>query len=278
MDPIYTAIAYLLELSRKQMIAFAIGFFAVLVIVIKLVAFSGGEQQQPVQTEAKVLQKPVQTKLSKNDLNRNIPPAEIVHLTEDTTGYKKITEFKASGARKIPAVWHGGEAYLPIVAKKTRNKNQWLKVMIQERPNGSTLWIPFSKDSMTVYNGSDVIDIDSKTGILRRYKDRRLLLKAPAVLGKPETPTPKGRFFVTHLAKTPNDSYGPFMLVTSAHSETIQDFGGIGDAIVAIHGPIDSSEAEIANGARLSNGCVRLKMSYLESLRDVKAGSLVIIR
>jgi hypothetical protein len=278
MDPIYTAIAYLLELSRKQMIALAIGLFAVLVIIIKLVAFSGGEQQQPVQTEAKVLQKPVQTKLSKNDLNRNIPPAEILHITEDTTGYKKITEAKTTGARKIPAVWHGGPAYLPIVGEKNRNGNQWLKVMIQERPNGSTLWVPFSESSMTIYNGSDVIDINSKTNTLRRYKDQRMLLKAPVILGKPDTPTPKGTFFVTHLAKTPNDSYGPFMLVTSAHSETIEDFGGIGDAIVAIHGPIDSSESEIAQGERLSNGCVRLKMSYLESLRDVKAGSLVIIR
>jgi lipoprotein-anchoring transpeptidase ErfK/SrfK len=75
----------------------------------------------------------------------------------------------------------------------------------------------------------------------------------------------------------PSAGYGPFVLVTSAHSDAITDWEQSGDAIIAIHGPISSSaDAEIGTtGAAISNGCIRMHDADLAQLADIPAGTPV---
>lgn len=237
----------------------------------------GGSSEEKVPERYKdspvLVKQPVQVKAGKKDRSGNVPPYRVLHLAEDVNGKRKPG---GDAGRKIPAAWHGGEAYLPIVAERKVNGERWMKVMVQDRPNRSRLWVPFSGD-MKVYQGSDIIDIDTTKRTLRRYHQRRLVLKARVVLGKKSTPTPKGTFFVTHLATPPAEDYGPFMVVTNAHSDVIRNFGGINDAIVAIHGPAGSSDEQIGRGAALSHGCIRMSLHDLEGLQDVQPGTVITI-
>jgi lipoprotein-anchoring transpeptidase ErfK/SrfK len=65
------------------------------------------------------------------------------------------------------------------------------------------------------------------------------------------------------------------VLVTSDHSDTITDWENSGDAIIAIHGPIDAyDDSLIGNtGAAISHGCIRLHDADLAQLAMVPAGT-----
>jgi lipoprotein-anchoring transpeptidase ErfK/SrfK len=64
-------------------------------------------------------------------------------------------------------------------------------------------------------------------------------------------------------------------MVTSAHSDTISDWEQSGDAIMAIHGPIDSYDDSLigTTGAQISHGCVRLHDSDLAQLAPIPVGT-----
>ena len=62
---------------------------------------------------------------------------------------------------------------------------------------------------------------------------------------------------------SPNPGYGPFILVTSAHSQTIANWDGSGDAVIGIHGPLGANSLIGTTGAYLSHGCIRLPIPDL---------------
>jgi lipoprotein-anchoring transpeptidase ErfK/SrfK len=97
----------------------------------------------------------------------------------------------------------------------------------------------------------------------------------PVGIGIPAAPTPTGRYFVALFAQPPSPGYGQFVMVTSAHSNTISDWEESGDAIVAIHGSLGSDAAIGTTGARVSHGCIRLHDVDLAQLRNVPAGTPV---
>lgn len=100
-------------------------------------------------------------------------------------------------------------------------------------------------------------------------------MSAPAGSGTAQDPTPTGNFFVALFAAAPSAAWGPFIMVTSGHSNAISDYEGSGDAIVAIHGPINADAAIGTTGAHISHGCVRLHDVDLDQLRAVPVGSPV---
>ena len=95
---------------------------------------------------------------------------------------------------------------------------------------------------------------------LTLYRDGRPLLSAPAGIGTTDDPTPAGHYFVAfdEPPPEPNPGYGPFILVTSAHSPAISDWEGSGDAVIGIHGPLGEDSEIGTTGARISHGCIRL--------------------
>ena len=64
-------------------------------------------------------------------------------------------------------------------------------------------------------------------------------------------------------------------MVTSAHSDTITDWEGSGDALIAIHGPLGSDAQIGTTGAAVSHGCIRLHEANLVQLRPVPVGTPV---
>jgi lipoprotein-anchoring transpeptidase ErfK/SrfK len=75
-------------------------------------------------------------------------------------------------------------------------------------------------------------------------------------VGKPETPTPLGKFYVTDpvdLQSRPNGAYGAYALGLSAYSEVLKTFNG-GPGQIAIHG---NGQPDTI-GHDVSNGCIRV--------------------
>jgi len=165
--------------------------------------------------------------------------------------------------RTIPA-WApitGARTVLPVVGHATRGGARWLKVMLPGRPNSSTGWIAQqdTRSSTTSWR----IAIRTAKRDVRVYRRGRLMRTFRAVVGKPSTPTPNGRFFVEESIAMPAGSPGaPYALATSARSNVLQEYGG-GPGQIALHGVMNLGGVP---GTAVSHGCVRLQNSSIRWL------------
>lgn len=180
--------------------------------------------------------------------------------------------YAAPGVRaagQVPGNWWGIRSVLPVAATRPG----WVEVRLAQRPNGSTAWLPAS--DVTLTSTRYLIAINLATMRLTLYSGHRQVFSAPAGVGTVTDPTPTGHYFVafTEPPPQPNPGYGPFILVTSAHSPDISDWDGSGDALIGIHGPLGDDSLIGTTGARISHGCIRLHVSALLQLRHVPAGT-----
>jgi lipoprotein-anchoring transpeptidase ErfK/SrfK len=169
----------------------------------------------------------------------------------------------------IPATWQGGASILPVI----ESRPGWFDVRLAQRPNGSTAWLRAA--DVTLTSTPYKILIDLHTTHLTLFKDDRIVFSAPVGVGTPADPTPTGQFFVALFAAPTSPGYGPFVLVTSGHSNTISDWERSGDAMMAIHGPLGADDQIGTSGASVSHGCVRLHVADLLHLRQIPDGSPV---
>jgi lipoprotein-anchoring transpeptidase ErfK/SrfK len=183
-----------------------------------------------------------------------------------------VARFASPGGAQtgsVPGTWFGAPSALPVIAQD----NGFLEVRLAQRPNGSTAWIASSSATLSSTPYRIVVDLATKHLML--YKAGQLLMSAPAGVGTVQDPTPTGNFFVALYASPPSSAWGPFIMVTSGHSNAISDYEESGDAILAIHGPLGADSAIGTSGARVSHGCVRLHDSDLVQLRSIPVGSPV---
>ncbi|WP_162942172.1 L,D-transpeptidase [Desertimonas flava] len=183
-----------------------------------------------------------------------------------------IEQFDRPGGAKVGTVaarWHDRPSVLPVIDQRPG----WLQVRLPQRPNGSTAWV--RREDVALASTPYRVVIDVATTRLQVFRDGVEVLDAPAGLGTDEAPTTVGSFFVAFKQEPPtaDEGWGPFVLVTSAHSETISDFESSGDAIAAIHGPLGAEEQLAAGGGYMSHGCVRLLLDDLAVLEDLPAGT-----
>jgi lipoprotein-anchoring transpeptidase ErfK/SrfK len=169
----------------------------------------------------------------------------------------------------VPASWYGRPSVLPVIATRPG----WVQVRLAQRPNGSTAWLPAS--DVTLGRTPYRIVVNNTTAQLALYDLGKLVFSAPAGVGTTDDPTPTGEFFVAfdEQPPQPNPGYGPFIIVTSAHSQAISDWENSGDAIIGIHGPLGEDSEIGTAGARISHGCVRLHDEALERLTEVPPGT-----
>lgn len=130
----------------------------------------------------------------------------------------------------------------------------WLKALLPARPNNSTGWIKAEDVTLSSTTRSVLIDLSERTLAL---SDGTVgLMTAKVGIGKPETPTPLGTFYVTDpvdLTAEPNGAYGAFAVGLSGYSEVLMSFRG-GPGQIAIHGTANASDL----GNEISNGCIRV--------------------
>jgi hypothetical protein len=107
------------------------------------------------------------------------------------------------------------------------------------------------------------------------YKDGNEAWNAPLGIGKDQTRTPLGSYFVAVIEKPGPDGYGPIVLDLNAHSEDIESWQGAGDAITAFHGPFGSEQLLQSGGGKVSNGCLRMLTEDQLKMEGITLGSPV---
>jgi lipoprotein-anchoring transpeptidase ErfK/SrfK len=167
----------------------------------------------------------------------------------------------------VPSTWWGRPSVLPVIAAQPH----WVRVRLAQRPNGTTAWLPAADVRLGATPYGIVIDL--ATTHLMLYKYGREILSAPAGVGAVSDPTPPGEYFAAFDERPPGPGYGPFVMVTSAHSQQISDWDGSGDAVLGIHGPLGVDAAIGRTGARISHGCIRLHLRAQARLAQVPPGT-----
>ncbi len=148
----------------------------------------------------------------------------------------------------------GVRTVLPVLGHATGSGgSSWVEVRLPGRPNSHTGWISTRETRRT--STAWRISVKLSTRRVTVYRDGRRARRFRAVVGKPATPTPLGRFFVEEaLALSPRAAGGPFALATSARSNVLQEFEG-GPGQIALHGTDNLSGTP---GTAVSHGCIRL--------------------
>jgi lipoprotein-anchoring transpeptidase ErfK/SrfK len=169
----------------------------------------------------------------------------------------------------IPGSWYGYPSVLPVIASVPN----WVEVRLAQRPNESTAWVPQGDVTLGVTPFKVVVDLT--TMHLTVFENGNEIDDFPAGIGTPDDPTVTGQYFMTMQVPAPDPGYGPFVLVTSAHSDSITDWSDSGDAIIAIHGPITSYDDALigTTGAAISHGCIRLHDADLAKLAIIPPGT-----
>jgi len=172
---------------------------------------------------------------------------------------------------RVPATWRGFQSVLPVVASRPG----WVKVRLAQQPSGSQAWLLARDVTLSTTRYRIVISLSAMH--LTLYHGMQRVFSAPAGIGATADPTPAGNYFVAFTEPSPqrDRGYGPFVLVTSAHSPAISSWEGSGDAVIGIHGPLGQDQLIGATGARISHGCIRLHLPALLKLRSVPPGTPV---
>ena len=160
-----------------------------------------------------------------------------------------------------------------VVGERMRRDGWWVRVRLPVLPNGRTGWVPRRALGGYEFVHTHLV-VDRKRFRATLYDDGRRIFTAPVGIGKPESPTPSGRFYVRDRLNGFDDPFfGPVAFGTSARSAVLTDWPGGG--FVGIHG---TNEPKLIPGA-ISHGCIRLRNSDIIRLgRLMPVGTPLTIR
>jgi lipoprotein-anchoring transpeptidase ErfK/SrfK len=167
----------------------------------------------------------------------------------------------------------GERTTLPVLGQSGHGSSAWLHVLLPGRPNGHAGWIAKRGTVGRVTRWR--IDVHLSARRVTVLRAGRVMRTARAVVGKPSTPTPRGRFFVEKVIALPPSAVGaPFALALSARSNVFQVFDG-GPGEIALHGLMNVGGTL---GTASSHGCVRLDNGAMRWLvKRIRPGTPVTI-
>lgn len=159
----------------------------------------------------------------------------------------------------------------PFVMMVTEQRGDWLKVQVPVRPNGTEGYVLASDVTLSTHQYR--IELMLSERMLRVYNGSDLVVETAVVVGKDDTRTPTGRFYVTDTVpqSNPAGAYGPIALATSGYSEQLDIFDN-GVPVIAMHG---TNKPELV-GQAISNGCIRMPNDVITRLgNEVPLGTPV---
>jgi lipoprotein-anchoring transpeptidase ErfK/SrfK len=196
------------------------------------------------------------------------PGYEIAHVEKPTPLYAS-----PNGAvlTRLPTTTEFGS---PRALGVVRHRGRWLAVVSTTRPNSRLGWVWSKAVRVKSTEVSLVLDLSRRRLVLK--EGDRVVRRMTVGVGRPNSPTPTGRFAVTD--KLPGSRYGSFygccILALSAH-QTHLPAGWTGGDRIAIHGTNAPSTIGVASSA----GCAHARDSDLRVLmRRVPFGAPVFIR
>jgi hypothetical protein len=141
------------------------------------------------------------------------------------------------------------EVYVVLSSRRVKGAT-WMKIRVPGRPNGRTGWV--HRDALSgLRTIHTALTIDQRTLTATLTKRGRVIWSSRVGMGKPGTPTPKGRFWIRERLRA-GGSFGPWAFGTSAYSNVLTEWPGGG--VIGIHG---TDEPGLIPG-RPSHGCVRV--------------------
>jgi L,D-transpeptidase-like protein len=148
----------------------------------------------------------------------------------------------------------GTDELVLILGQVRRPDGLWFKVRLPILPNNSTGWVKASRLSRprVVHTWLRVNRASERMTLVR---DRSVVFRARIGVGRPETPTPAGNFYIRDKLTgfPPGTIYGPLAFGTSARSAVLTDWPR--DGVIGIHG---TNEPQLLPG-HVSHGCMRLR-------------------
>ena len=150
---------------------------------------------------------------------------------------------------------------------------RWFRVQLPMKPNGVEGYVRADAVDVGEVDARIVIDLSDRE--VTFYRRGREVLRAPAAVGSPATPTPTGRYYVNQRL-IPYDTSGPFgpgAIGISAFSEVLTGWEQGGP--IAIHG----TNKPWLIGRAVSAGCIRVSNSVIRRVwRFATEGTVVVIR
>lgn len=163
-------------------------------------------------------------------------------------------DFKARRVARLGTKTEDGTDNLVLVLARTKHRGTtWLKVRLPILPNNQVGWV-VADDLSTLRVVHTWLKVDRASHRITLVRNGRKIFGAPVGVGKPESPTPAGQFYIRDKLTGfgPNTIYGPLAFGTSAKSAVLTDWprGGV----IGIHG---TNEPELIPGD-ISHGCIRM--------------------
>jgi lipoprotein-anchoring transpeptidase ErfK/SrfK len=147
-----------------------------------------------------------------------------------------------------------GAPRVVLATTPTPSQPGWLHVFLPIRPNGATGWIRRADvtTSVTAYR----LDVYRSRHRIAVHDGARKLRVIPIAVGKSDTPTPGGRYYLTELIQLTDSHgpYGPFAYGLSGFSPVLRNFSG-GPGEIGLHG---TNEPWLV-GHDVSHGCIRMR-------------------
>ena len=176
-----------------------------------------------------------------------------------------VSVFEAPGAAKPSlTLTHPNEENAPRVFLVKEAQGDWLRVLLPVRPNGRTGWIRASEVSLA--SNPFRITIELRAHQLTVWKGGEVVAREVVGLGRADTPTPGGEYYITELLQppTPNGPYGPFAFGLSGFSDVYKNYAG-GSGVIGLHGTNDPSGL----GKDVSAGCIRMRNEAIVRLTEL---------
>jgi lipoprotein-anchoring transpeptidase ErfK/SrfK len=163
-----------------------------------------------------------------------------------------------------------GPNALQVVDAVHVDGRSYLQVLLARRPNGSSGWVDATTVSTTTTPWRVVVELSRRRVLLLR--SGVVVARTRAVVGRPDTPTPVGRFAVSAHVRLPASSpLGRHAVALTAFSTTQRRLDG-GLPIVAFHA-FEHLGARLGTAA--SHGCVRVPTGFVRRLAVVPRGAPV---
>jgi len=254
--------------DRKQRNAVLGAAGAVVVIAATIIGFvafrSGANDDRPTVTK-----KPApKGSVAAPAVVPNLPLPPGVSLIAEAT-VPQLAVYDAPGApapsRTLQNPWLlNDEADKPIpqvFLVEEQRPDGWIRVLLAERPNGSTGWV--RQSDVKVTQNPYRMEVSLSAHEIKVFQGTSEIYKGNVAIGKPETPTPTGKYYVRVLLQTPDPAsvYGPFAYGLSAHSDVLTEFNG-GDGETGVHGNNDASVL----GKSVTSGCIRMDNEQITQL------------
>jgi lipoprotein-anchoring transpeptidase ErfK/SrfK len=192
------------------------------------------------------------------------PPAKVVTTKVPTLNAYETPD---EGAKVVKDFSDKTEYGLARTLLVVGEQPGWFQTLLPMRPNGSIGWVRESDVTVTTTPFHMKVELGAKKITL--YNGADVVLESGVAIGRDNTPTPLGTYYVTDpvdLKSRPNGAYGAYALGISGYSEVLMTFNG-GPGQIAVHGTANAGDA----GQAVSNGCVRVPNEAILKIVDAIA-------